>query len=70
GTVLASDAEAGLFVSLGFFDDVMVPVDLLPKDAEYKPLEGVWTVRPEGAEDEDDTIYFDDQGKVTFRVVK
>jgi DNA-directed RNA polymerase III subunit RPC8 len=40
--------ESGLRVSLGFFSDIVVPVDGLPAPRQYNSNDAVWSWLPEG----------------------
>lgn len=44
GRVLSSDAQ-GIKLSLGFFDDVIIPVSLLPSPSDFDCLKSIWTWR-------------------------
>ena len=42
--------SSGLRISLGFFDDVLIPPEGLPRPSAYDPGRGAWVYRP-GAEE-------------------
>lgn len=45
-----SRPSSGLRISLGFFDDVLIPPEGLPRPSAFDPGRGAWVYRP-GAED-------------------
>ena len=47
GSIVASKVD-GLAVSLGFFEDVLIPPHFLPQPAEFSPKTSIWVWKYEG----------------------
>eukprot|EP00475_Leptophrys_vorax_P032346 TRINITY_DN4979_c0_g1_i2.p1 TRINITY_DN4979_c0_g1~~TRINITY_DN4979_c0_g1_i2.p1 ORF type:complete len:228 (-),score=67.14 TRINITY_DN4979_c0_g1_i2:1166-1849(-) len=62
GSIRFSD-PTGMLISTGFFEDVFIPKDELPKPAHFNELEGLWVWKY----DEND-LYFEQNEMVRFRV--
>lgn len=63
GRVSSSSQDAGIRVSLEFFDDVVVPPTSLPAGAEFDPEEGVWVWKYDG-----NPFYIDRNERIRVRV--
>ncbi|KAJ1916271.1 DNA-directed RNA polymerase III complex subunit Rpc25, partial [Mycoemilia scoparia] len=61
---IRSASPAGLKVSLGFFDDVIIPEDLLPENRVFDSNEGVWIWKLDGND-----FYMDVDETIRVRVV-
>lgn len=60
GTIYSCHAE-GLRVTLGFFDDIIIPAHFLPQPCEFNPKTSMWTWKYEGNDFEiecNDTVRF------------
>ena len=44
-----SSSEEGIHVTLGFFDDILVPAHCMPADTHFDPTEQVWAWHYEGS---------------------
>jgi len=62
GTIKHSN-ENGIIVYLDFFDDIIIPANLLPEDTRYNSAERVWIWDSEGNE-----LFYDNKEVVRFRV--
>ncbi|TKR95080.1 hypothetical protein L596_009296 [Steinernema carpocapsae] len=70
GVVLKSEKE-GVYVTMDFFDDIVVPPNRLPQNSRFDPGEQAWYWAYKPNEDEDEMKLFMDGGKrVRVRVTK
>ncbi|KAJ1980218.1 DNA-directed RNA polymerase III complex subunit Rpc25 [Dimargaris xerosporica] len=60
-----SCSELGVHVSLGFFEDVLIPPLLLPDHSEFDAQEQAWVWKYEGNE-----LFIDNGESIRFRVVE
>lgn len=68
GSVACVDAKAGARVSLGFFDDIVVPPDGLPPPSVFDAARGAWLHTPPDAADGDDPLDIGTGATVRCRV--
>lgn len=62
---IRSSSEEGLHISMGFFDDILVPPSCMPADTTFDPQEQVWVWTFEGST----RMYLDHGESIRFRVL-
>ncbi|KAJ1958665.1 hypothetical protein DL89DRAFT_265984 [Linderina pennispora] len=60
-----SASPAGVQISIGFFDDISVPAEMMPQGCEFDATEGVWVWRYEGND-----LFMDLDEDIRFRVLR
>jgi DNA-directed RNA polymerase III subunit RPC8 len=67
GTIVKSDYEKGLSISLGFFYDIIIPPHLLQENTEFNSEDNIW-VWKYGEDEEDELLHLDMHEKIRFVV--
>jgi DNA-directed RNA polymerase III subunit RPC8 len=67
GTIVKSDYEKGLSISLGFFYDIIIPPHLFQENTEFNSEDNIW-VWKYGEDEEDEMLHLDMHEKIRFVV--
>ena len=69
GTIVESNYEKGLSISLGFFYDIIIPPHLFQENTEFSEEDKIWVWKYQNDEDEEEELlHLDIHEKVRFVV--